>query len=183
VTLQCGSQLLLIELPCAPAVHIFMWHCEDLLLSMTGLAEWTKRGHSERHTAMLLCATLTELGICCLSSSKMPQILTHTSIVQNVAFKVLISVVMDVAVFWGIVPCSVCEPTYRLHPGGPPATLWFLAQLIFDPEDGDDKFLQNVSSRIDCTLLYPTREPWGHQGISITELKETQTGGSSVLNI
>jgi hypothetical protein len=32
---------------------------------------------------------------------------------------------------------------------------WFLARLIFDPEDWGDTFLRNVSSYTDYTALYP----------------------------
>jgi hypothetical protein len=31
---------------------------------------------------------------------------------------------------------------------------WFLARLIFDPEDGDDMFLPNVGLHTDCMSLY-----------------------------
>jgi hypothetical protein len=34
---------------------------------------------------------------------------------------------------------------------------WFLAQLIFDPENGGDTFLWNVGSYLDYTALYPRR--------------------------
>jgi hypothetical protein len=34
---------------------------------------------------------------------------------------------------------------------------WFLAWLIFDPEDGGYMFLQNVSSYMNYTVLYPRR--------------------------
>jgi hypothetical protein len=32
---------------------------------------------------------------------------------------------------------------------------WFLARLIFDPEDGGNTFLRNVGSYTDYTVLYP----------------------------
>jgi hypothetical protein len=38
----------------------------------------------------------------------------------------------------------------------PPAARWFLARLIFEPEDGDT-FLRNVGSHTDYTVLY--KEP------------------------
>jgi hypothetical protein len=34
---------------------------------------------------------------------------------------------------------------------------WFLAQLIFDPEDGGDMFLENISSYTDYAVLNPRR--------------------------
>jgi hypothetical protein len=37
----------------------------------------------------------------------------------------------------------------------PPAARWFLARLIFDPEDGSDTFFRNVGSHTDYTALYP----------------------------
>jgi hypothetical protein len=35
------------------------------------------------------------------------------------------------------------------------ATRWFLARLIFIPEDGRDVFLRNAGSHTDYTALYP----------------------------
>jgi hypothetical protein len=35
--------------------------------------------------------------------------------------------------------------------------LWFLARLIFEPENGGDTFLENVSSCTDYTASYPRR--------------------------
>jgi hypothetical protein len=35
---------------------------------------------------------------------------------------------------------------------------WFLARLIFDPEDGGDTFFRNVGSHTDCMALYPRRK-------------------------
>jgi hypothetical protein len=48
---------------------------------------------------------------------------------------------MKVAIFWRIAPCS------HLLVG------WFLARLISDPEDGDDKLLRNVGSYRDYTNI------------------------------
>jgi hypothetical protein len=42
-------------------------------------------------------------------------------------------------------------PRYRL-------ARWFLARLIFDPEDGGDIFLRNVGSYTDYTVLYNRRD-------------------------
>jgi hypothetical protein len=39
-------------------------------------------------------------------------------------------------------------------------TRWFVARLIFDPEDESDVFLRNVCSRMDYMGLYPRR--WQH---------------------
>jgi hypothetical protein len=36
-----------------------------------------------------------------------------------------------------------------------PATRWFLARLIFDPEDGGDAFLRNVGSHTDYRRYIP----------------------------
>jgi hypothetical protein len=41
-----------------------------------------------------------------------------------------------------------------------PAPCWFLAWLIFNPEDGGDTFFRNVSSHMDYMALYPRR--WQH---------------------
>jgi hypothetical protein len=41
-----------------------------------------------------------------------------------------------------------------------PTARWFLAQLIFDPEDGGDTFLRNVGSHTNHTMLYVRR--WLH---------------------
>jgi hypothetical protein len=38
-----------------------------------------------------------------------------------------------------------------------PAARWFLAGLIFDPEDGGDTFHRNVGPHTDYTALYPRR--------------------------
>jgi hypothetical protein len=38
-----------------------------------------------------------------------------------------------------------------------PSSRWFLARLIFDPEDGGDTLLRNVGSCTDYTALYPRR--------------------------
>jgi hypothetical protein len=37
--------------------------------------------------------------------------------------------------------------------------LWFLASLIFDPEDGSDNFLRNMDSHTGYTALYPQNMP------------------------
>jgi hypothetical protein len=58
---------------------------------------------------------------------------------------------MDVAIFWDSAPCSPYSKwrfggTYRLHlqnSAWPPAPSWFLARLIFDPEEGGDMFLRS----------------------------------------
>jgi hypothetical protein len=52
--------------------------------------------------------------------------------------EVFTAVVMNVAIFWDIAPCSSC--------GNRPATRWFPARQIFEPEDGGDTFLRNVGS-------------------------------------
>jgi hypothetical protein len=49
---------------------------------------------------------------------------------------------------------SVCEPMFRrLVPVAP----YFLARLIFEPENGGDTFLRNVCSHMDYTAIYPRR--------------------------
>jgi hypothetical protein len=52
---------------------------------------------------------------------------------------------MNVAIFWDIAGAQ------------PPAARWFLARLIFDPEDGGDAAFRNVGSHTDCTALHPRR--------------------------
>jgi hypothetical protein len=85
---------------------------------------------------------------------------------MNVRFEVLTAVVINVAFFWDIAPFS---PYVKRRFGGtchlssfayPAATHWFLALLIFDPEDGIDTFLRNVGSHTDYAALYPRR--WEH---------------------
>jgi hypothetical protein len=39
----------------------------------------------------------------------------------------------------------------------PPAARWFLARLIFNPEDGSDKFFRNVGVHKNYMALYPER--------------------------
>jgi hypothetical protein len=52
---------------------------------------------------------------------------------------------MKVAIFWDIAPCS---PYVNQRLGWHLLARWFRARLIFDPEDGGDKFLRNSDS---CT--------------------------------
>jgi hypothetical protein len=54
-------------------------------------------------------------------------------------FEVLTTVIMKVAIFWQLV------------------ARWFLAGLIFNPEDGGDTFLQNVRSYTEYAALCPRR--------------------------
>jgi hypothetical protein len=42
-----------------------------------------------------------------------------------------------------------------MFPIHPLATRWFLARLIFYPEDGGNTFLRNVGSHTDYMALYP----------------------------
>jgi hypothetical protein len=60
---------------------------------------------------------------------------------------------MNAAIFWDISPCS---PYGNRRFGGIyhnhtqcRAARWFLARMIFDPEDGGDMFLRNVGSYTD----------------------------------
>jgi hypothetical protein len=88
---------------------------------------------------------------------------------------------MNVAVFWDIAPCSLYVyrrfgGTYHLHglkSAQPPATRWFLARLIFDPEDGGDTLLRNVGLHTDYTTLYPAI--WQY---SIGKLMNDESEGS-----
>jgi hypothetical protein len=85
-----------------------------------------------------------------------------------VGFEVLTAVVMNVIIFSDIAPCSRYVNrrfgiTHHLHLQGRilvPATHWFLARLIFGPEDGGDSFLRNVGPRTNYSVLYPRR--WKH---------------------
>jgi hypothetical protein len=71
---------------------------------------------------------------------------------------------MKVAIFWDIAPC---DPYMNRRLGGNYnlqflesrylLAHWFLARMIFDPEDGGDTFLRNVGSYTDCTTLYLKR--------------------------
>jgi hypothetical protein len=46
------------------------------------------------------------------------------------------------------------------HVASGQAISWFLVQLIFNPEDGGDLFLQNIGSHMNHVALYPRR--WQH---------------------
>jgi hypothetical protein len=65
-----------------------------------------------------------------------------------VGFEVLTAVVMKSTIFWVITPCSPVKVNRRF--GGTYRLLAacfhsvFLLDLFFDPEEGGDKFLQNV---------------------------------------
>jgi hypothetical protein len=83
------------------------------------------------------------------------------------------------AIFWYIAPCAPYvnrrfRLSYHLHLQGrksadketrvqqivnplQPASRWFLARLIFYPQDGCDTFLLNGGSHTDHTALYPRR--------------------------
>jgi hypothetical protein len=82
-------------------------------------------------------------------------------------------ILMNVATFWDIAPCSPYVNRrfggkYCLHlqglksllPSHLFATRWFLARLIVDPEVGADTFLRNVGSQTDYMALYLRR--WQH---------------------
>jgi hypothetical protein len=67
-------------------------------------------------------------------------------------FEVFMAVTTKNAVFWDVAPCRSCVirrfgGTYR----------WFLARGFFCPEDGGDKFLQNVGSHKICTVPHPRK--------------------------
>jgi hypothetical protein len=68
----------------------------------------------------------------------------------RVGYEVLTAVVTKVAILWDTAPCNPCMnlPSHLLARS-------FLALLICDPENGDDRFLRNVSSYTDYTALYP----------------------------
>jgi hypothetical protein len=57
---------------------------------------------------------------------------------------------MDSVIFWDIV---LCIPHVNRNLGG----TYYLHLLIFNPEDGGDTFLQNISSHLDFMALYPRR--------------------------
>jgi hypothetical protein len=50
------------------------------------------------------------------------------------------------AIFWDI---ALCSPYMGLDT----RSRWFLARLIFDPENGGDTFLRNVDSYTECENL------------------------------
>jgi hypothetical protein len=73
------------------------------------------------------------------------------------------TVVIDI-IFWDTAPCSLhvnwrFGGTYHLHFQGRKSR-WFLARLIFCPEDGGYTFLREVGSHMDYTALYLRR--WQH---------------------
>jgi hypothetical protein len=79
---------------------------------------------------------------------------------KEIRFEVLTAVVTKFSIFWDIAPCSTYMSrrfggTYHFCLDTCPR--WFLVRLIFDPEDGDDTFLQNVGSCTYYTALYPRR--------------------------
>jgi hypothetical protein len=43
------------------------------------------------------------------------------------------------------------------YSANPPVACWFLAHIVFNPEDEGDTFLQNVGSHTDYMVLYPRR--------------------------
>jgi hypothetical protein len=49
---------------------------------------------------------------------------------------------------------------YLRTPATTPMTRWFLAPMIYDPEDVGDMFLRNDGLHTDYTALYPRR--WQH---------------------
>jgi hypothetical protein len=79
---------------------------------------------------------------------------------------------MKVAIFWDIAPCSLYMNrrfggTYHLYLQGRKSAKqnnqraqlpsYLLSWLIFNPEDGGDTFLRNVSTYMDYTVLYSRR--------------------------
>jgi hypothetical protein len=73
----------------------------------------------------------------------------YLNIIYVAGFEVLTAVVIVIAaIFWYI--------------GKPPAVRWFLAWLIFDPEDGGDTFLLSVCSRTEYMVLYSYTRIWQH---------------------
>jgi hypothetical protein len=66
---------------------------------------------------------------------------------KYVGFEVLTEVVMKTSIFWDITPCSPLKDNRRFR-GALLATCFhagFLLGLFFNPEDGGDMFLQNMS--------------------------------------
>jgi hypothetical protein len=96
-----------------------------------------------------------------------PIYLIFPNLLLFAGFEVLPPAVMKFNIFWDIVPCSpymsLCfGGTYHLHLQGRKSakqettcSCWFLARLIFNPEDGGDMFLRNISSYMDYMALYP----------------------------
>jgi hypothetical protein len=54
------------------------------------------------------------------------------------------------------VECIIYITRVEIQPSKKPAAYWFLAWLIFYPEDGADAFLQNIGSHADFAALYST---------------------------
>jgi hypothetical protein len=56
------------------------------------------------------------------------------------------------AIFWDL---ALCNPYMNQDfDGYAPAVRWYLARLIFEPEDGGNIFIRNIGSRTDYTVLY-----------------------------
>jgi hypothetical protein len=72
--------------------------------------------------------------------------------ISYVGFEVLTAVVMKVAIFWDIAPCSL--QMQRRFSGTCHVLVLYLVRLIFDPEDGGDTLLRNAGSYTDYTALY-----------------------------
>jgi hypothetical protein len=88
-------------------------------------------------------ATLWHTGIISILAFKFklvtPRQISYRK-VYYVGFEILTVVVKKFVTFWGhLLAC------------------WFLARLIFDPEDGGDTLLQNVGLYMNYTAPYPRR--------------------------
>jgi hypothetical protein len=73
---------------------------------------------------------------------------------HNVGTEVLTAVVMNVAIFWDIAPCS---PYMNRCFGERSLYTPISCSDDFYPEDGGDMLFRNVSSQMDYTVLYPSR--------------------------
>jgi hypothetical protein len=81
----------------------------------------------------------------------------ETAAIAHVRFEILTAVVMKSTIFWNITPCSPLKvkPTFRSNISSTSSVVGraqlstfhagFLISLFFDPEDGSDMFLRNVS--------------------------------------
>jgi hypothetical protein len=103
-----------------------------------------------------------------LNSRPPPKKKTPNDLYESSGFEILTEEITKVAIFWDIARCSQYVNrrfggTYHLHLQH--AISFF--GLLFDPEDGDDKFLRNIGSYMYYRALYPRRRQHSTQAIAL----------------